>query len=381
MPSVLVLGARNLGGAILDHLLSSGWSGAAVARSEETLERVRARGALGLEADAADPEALREAIARARAELDGLDLLVNAVSAARPPSGGGGGFGGGPIADATIEDWRGWGGAVAEQGFAFLSESARALREQGRGGTIVQVTGGSARRAMPGRGLWSAGAQSVRALVHAAAQELRERRHPRRAADRGRDDRVAQDRRLHPRRPARLARRPGRDRPRGRLPGRPVAARLEPRADRDPVGGSLDAVIGTLLAGPRLVLRAFDDLHQIALAARELPEFERRLIARVDDAQQVLEDALVAAEALPSLDARAAALLEVAQEANQELAELRDAGRRLDVALASAEKLEAAANKLALAAEPMAAAAEPLTGAAERLGRIADRLPRGRRPV
>jgi NAD(P)-dependent dehydrogenase (short-subunit alcohol dehydrogenase family) len=27
---------------------------------------------------------------------------------------------------------------------------------------------------MPGRGLWSAGAQSVRALVHAAAQELRD---------------------------------------------------------------------------------------------------------------------------------------------------------------------------------------------------------------
>jgi NADP-dependent 3-hydroxy acid dehydrogenase YdfG len=73
-----------------------------------------------------------------------------------------------------VEDWRGWGGAVAEQGFVFLSEGARVLREQGRGGTLVQVTGGSARRAMPGRGLWSAGAQAVRALVHAAAQELRE---------------------------------------------------------------------------------------------------------------------------------------------------------------------------------------------------------------
>src|SRR3954447_22628230 len=174
MPSVLVLGARNLGGAILDHLLSSGWSGVAVARSEETLERVRAHGALGLEADAADPQALRDAIARARSELGGVDLLVNAVSAARPPSGGSRGFGGGPVADATIEDWRGWGGAVAEQGFVFLSEGARMLREQGRGGTLVQVTGGSARRAIAGRGLWSAGAQALRALVQAGAQELRE---------------------------------------------------------------------------------------------------------------------------------------------------------------------------------------------------------------
>jgi len=172
MPSVLVLGARNLGGAILDHLLSAGWNGAAVARSAETLDRVRARGAVALQADASDPAALREAIAQAGAELDGLDLLVNAVTASRAT--GSGPFGGGPIADATLDAWRGWGGAVAEQGFAFLSEGARALREQGRGGTLVQVTGGSARRAMPGRGLWSAGAQAVRALVHAAAQELRE---------------------------------------------------------------------------------------------------------------------------------------------------------------------------------------------------------------
>jgi NADP-dependent 3-hydroxy acid dehydrogenase YdfG len=37
----------------------------------------------------------------------------------------------------------------------------------------VQVTGGSARRGMPGRGLWAAGAFAVRALTQAAALELR----------------------------------------------------------------------------------------------------------------------------------------------------------------------------------------------------------------
>lgn len=57
--------------------------------------------------------------------------------------------------------------------FAFLSASARFLREQGGEATIVQVTGGSARRAMPGRGLWAAGAFSVRALTQVAALELR----------------------------------------------------------------------------------------------------------------------------------------------------------------------------------------------------------------
>ena len=170
--TAVVLGARNLGGAVLDHLMARGWKAAGVARSQETLARVRERGALALEADAADPKALAAALARAREEHGSLDLVVNAVSASRPPSGGGP-FGGGPLADASLEAFRGWTAAVAEHSFAFLSSGAVALREAG-GGTLVQVTGGSSRRAMPGRGLWAAGAFATRALVQAAAQELRE---------------------------------------------------------------------------------------------------------------------------------------------------------------------------------------------------------------
>jgi NADP-dependent 3-hydroxy acid dehydrogenase YdfG len=168
--TVVVLGARNLGGAIVDHFLGTGWNAAAVARSEDTLESVRARGALALSADASDPAAVTEALQAARREFGSLDAVVNAVSAARPP--GGGPFGGGPLADADLEAFRGWTVAVAEQSFAFLSAGAAALKESG-GGTLVQVTGGSARRAMPGKGLWAAGAFATRALVQAAAQELR----------------------------------------------------------------------------------------------------------------------------------------------------------------------------------------------------------------
>jgi NADP-dependent 3-hydroxy acid dehydrogenase YdfG len=43
------------------------------------------------------------------------------------------------------------------------------------GGTLIQVTGGSARRPLPGKGLWGAGAAATRALTLASAQELRER--------------------------------------------------------------------------------------------------------------------------------------------------------------------------------------------------------------
>jgi NAD(P)-dependent dehydrogenase (short-subunit alcohol dehydrogenase family) len=167
MPAIVVLGARNLGGAILQHHLAAGWQGGAVARSDDTLDSVRAAGGLPLQADASDPDSLREALERARAEFGGLDVIVNAVSAARPP--GQGPFGGGPFAEATIEGFRGWTGAVAEQAFVFLSEGVKA-----GAGTLIQVTGGSARRAIAGRGLWAAGAAATRALTHSAALELRE---------------------------------------------------------------------------------------------------------------------------------------------------------------------------------------------------------------
>lgn len=169
--TVVVLGARNLGGAIIDHFLELGWGAAGIARSPETLERVRQRGALALGADAADPVSLGDALKTARSELGGIGAVVNAVSAARPTSPGP--FGGGPLASADLEAFRGWAAAVAEQAFVFLSTGAAALRE-GHGGSLIQITGGSSRRAMPGRGLWAAGAFATRALVQAAAQELRQ---------------------------------------------------------------------------------------------------------------------------------------------------------------------------------------------------------------
>ncbi len=165
MPSLVVLGARNLGGAILSHHLQNGWHGAAVARSPETLEIVRGAGGLGIEADASDPEALRAALEQAKQELGRLDLIVNAVSMVVP---GAGPFGGGELREATVDDFDHWAVGNARQAFVFLSEGVRAGAT-----TLIQVTGGSARRAMPGRGLWAAAAHATRAITHAAAQELR----------------------------------------------------------------------------------------------------------------------------------------------------------------------------------------------------------------
>lgn len=170
--SALVFGARNLGRAVIEVLQEDGWAVAAVARSEETLAGITAAGALAMPGDVTDPAAVESALAAA-AEANGpIDLVVNAASAyggARQ-----GPFGGGVIAEADLDGFDAWAAAPARAAFSFLSGSGRWLLAQGRPATVVQVTGGSSRRAMAGRGLWAAGSFGVRAISNAAALELRE---------------------------------------------------------------------------------------------------------------------------------------------------------------------------------------------------------------
>jgi 3-oxoacyl-[acyl-carrier protein] reductase len=170
--SALVFGARNLGRAIIHDLVGRGYAVAAVARSDSTLELATAAGALALPADVTDQASVAGAFRVAAGAHGRVDLAVNAAA----PYGGtrSGPFGGGPIADAAPDAFDSWSTAPARSAFAFLSAAGRFAVEQGGPATLVQVTGGSARRAMPGRGLWAAGAFGVRAITLAAAQELRE---------------------------------------------------------------------------------------------------------------------------------------------------------------------------------------------------------------
>lgn len=171
--SAVVFGARNLGRAIIRTLVADGWAVTGAARTQATLEGVEADGALALEADITDPESVAATLRRAAAEHGGVDLAVNAASAYGGDRSGP--FGGGPIADATPDAFDSWAAAPARSAFTFLSASGRFALDQGRAATLIQVTGGSARRAMAGRGLWAAGSFGVRAITNAAALELRER--------------------------------------------------------------------------------------------------------------------------------------------------------------------------------------------------------------
>ena len=174
MPTALVIGARNLGFSVIQRLLADGWTVAGGARSPETLEKVRNAGADALEVDVTDQASVLSALQEVAGRHGRVDLVVNAAS----PYGGSrsGPFGGGPLAEAQPSGFEDWSARPVKGAFGFLSASARFLLEQGGEATVVQVTGGSARRGMPGRGLWAAGAFGVRALTQAAAAELREHR-------------------------------------------------------------------------------------------------------------------------------------------------------------------------------------------------------------
>src|SRR4051794_3621421 len=169
--SAIIFGARNLGRAAIETLVADGWTVAGVARSQATLDGVRKAGALALEADVTDPASVHAALEEAASAQGGIDLAVNAAAAYGGDRSGP--FGGGPIASAEPGAFDAWAAAPARAAFSFLSGSGRFALAQGRAATLVQVTGGSARRAMPSRGLWAAGSFGVRAITNASALELR----------------------------------------------------------------------------------------------------------------------------------------------------------------------------------------------------------------
>lgn len=171
-PVLVVFGARNVGRAVVADRLAAGWRALAVARSEATLDALREAhpGVATLRGDAADHATVAEALARAERDLGGLDLVVNATtSVPRDHS-----FGGGPVAEAPPERLESWLAGFLPAAWAILRGGGAVLARRGSG-TLVQVSGGSARRAMPGRGPWAAAQSGARALTHALAQELRPR--------------------------------------------------------------------------------------------------------------------------------------------------------------------------------------------------------------
>ena len=226
---------------MIETLVADGWAVAGVARSQATLDGVREAGALALEADVTDPASVHAALEEAASAHGGIDLAVNAASAYGGDRSGP--FGGGPIVEADPGAFDAWAAAPARAAFSFLSASGRFALAQGRAATLIQVTGGSARRAMPSRGLWAAGSFGVKAITNAAALELRPQgiQVTLVIVDAGIQP---LSRRGPARRETRDARRPASDRRRNQIPRQPGRPRCNPRTAAHPARRKLDALIG-----------------------------------------------------------------------------------------------------------------------------------------
>jgi NAD(P)-dependent dehydrogenase (short-subunit alcohol dehydrogenase family) len=164
LPTLLVFGARNLGRVLATEFAADGWRVAGVARSETTIRMLvgDVPAAVGVIADASSPADLE----RVFRDLGDVDLIVNAITTNPPRFGG-------PIHESPPDALEPYVGELLPAIFNVLRVSGRVLVERGNG-TLIQVTGGSARRGNPGRGPWAAAAFATRALVQAQAAELRE---------------------------------------------------------------------------------------------------------------------------------------------------------------------------------------------------------------
>ena len=158
MPHLLVLGSRNLGRVIAEHLIDQGWEATGVARSAETAEAFPGTGVV---ADVTTAEGMRAAVAQAGA----FDLAVNAVS----PKGR---FGGGDLVDDRRRGDVALSGAGAPDVVRLLPHLRRGAhgarrRDHHPGHRRLRPPG------PPGRAPWGAGAAGQRALSQAAANELK----------------------------------------------------------------------------------------------------------------------------------------------------------------------------------------------------------------
>ncbi|MER6139199.1 3-oxoacyl-ACP reductase family protein [Streptomyces sparsogenes] len=131
-------------------------------RAASVVDRIKALGrrAWAVQADSADPEAVREAVAGAAAEFGRLDILVNNAGAGVL----------GPVGDLTLEDVD---RVLAVNVRAPFLAAQAAAQHLGEGGRIINIGSCMAERvAFPGGSLYSMSKSAMTGLTKALAREL-----------------------------------------------------------------------------------------------------------------------------------------------------------------------------------------------------------------
>jgi NADP-dependent 3-hydroxy acid dehydrogenase YdfG len=164
----LVTGASSgIGEATAVTLAEAGASVAIGARRRDRLDGLAARlGAAGakvvtLDLDVTDEAACRDAVARTRSELGGLDVLVNNAGVMLL----------GTIVGADTEDWRRMLGTNV-LGLMYMTHAAiEGMVEQGSG-DVVNISSVAGRQARKGAGVYNASKWAVNAFSESLRQEV-----------------------------------------------------------------------------------------------------------------------------------------------------------------------------------------------------------------
>jgi NAD(P)-dependent dehydrogenase (short-subunit alcohol dehydrogenase family) len=168
--AVLVTGAsRGIGRAVAQAFADGGDRVAIHYReSAEPAEALRqslpGEGHVTLQADLADPAAVRRLVDTAAAELGGLDVLVNNAGVYTPH----------PILDTSYEEWqRQWRGTLDVNLVAAANATwcaARHMRE--RGGRIINVSSRGAFRGEPNQAAYGASKAALNSMTQSLAVAL-----------------------------------------------------------------------------------------------------------------------------------------------------------------------------------------------------------------
>jgi NAD(P)-dependent dehydrogenase (short-subunit alcohol dehydrogenase family) len=161
-------GASGIGRATVELMLERGWQVVAADLNERSGEAMLAELAAPdhldfIRTDVTEEDQVRAAIDRVRTRFGAIGCVVN-------NAGVGGAFG--PITDIEVEDWDFTFAVLVRGPFLGIKHGARAMREQGTGGAIVNTASAAALTAGLGPQAYSAAKSAVLGLTRVAAAEL-----------------------------------------------------------------------------------------------------------------------------------------------------------------------------------------------------------------
>lgn len=133
--------------------------------------------------------------------------------------------------------------------------------------------------------------------------------------------------------------------------------------------------VNPLLLGPSLVLRALDDLHAIAEAARSLPSHVADVEARLERIEEQFDSVAGLGE---RIEERASEIIVLGGTLQLLAGEVLEEARVMAVRAQAVADVGSQVVASLPALERAVTMATPLEGAVERVGRLVDRLPGGR---